>query len=87
MNELGIKCMFGLSIHQEEKYQVSLVDSSGTTLILNGIEADGTDRRIKVDNPVVEMDGDEMTRVIWEKIKERVGTHLSIFNGIYLKKK
>merc|ERR1712190_340900 len=30
------------------------------------------DKRIKVANPVVEMDGDEMTRIIWEKIKERL---------------
>jgi isocitrate dehydrogenase len=28
--------------------------------------------RIKVANPVVDMDGDEMTRIIWEKIKEKV---------------
>lgn len=27
-------------------------------------------QRIKVANPVVELDGDEMTRIIWEKIKE-----------------
>lgn len=27
-------------------------------------------KRIEVKNPVVEMDGDEMTRIIWEKIKE-----------------
>ncbi|XP_076270086.1 isocitrate dehydrogenase [NADP], mitochondrial-like [Rhynchophorus ferrugineus] len=27
-------------------------------------------KRIAVTNPVVEMDGDEMTRIIWEKIKE-----------------
>ncbi|CAE7594872.1 icd [Symbiodinium microadriaticum] len=27
---------------------------------------------IKVDNPVVELDGDEMTRIIWEFIKERL---------------
>jgi isocitrate dehydrogenase len=26
--------------------------------------------RIKMDTPLVEMDGDEMTRVIWEKVKE-----------------
>lgn len=30
------------------------------------------DKRIKVANPVVEMDGDEMTRIIWEFIKEKV---------------
>jgi len=29
----------------------------------------GTDTRIQVVNPVVELDGDEMTRIIWEKIK------------------
>ena len=26
--------------------------------------------KIKVDNPVVELDGDEMTRIIWALIKE-----------------
>lgn len=30
------------------------------------------DKRIKVSQPVVEMDGDEMTRIIWEFIKEKV---------------
>jgi isocitrate dehydrogenase len=28
--------------------------------------------RIKVRNPVVEMDGDEMTRIIWQKIREKL---------------
>ena len=28
-------------------------------------------RRIKVRNPIVELDGDEMTRVIWQSIKDR----------------
>ena len=28
--------------------------------------------KIKVANPVVEMDGDEMTRIIWSFIKERL---------------
>uniref|UniRef100_A0A1Y1KHI2 Isopropylmalate dehydrogenase-like domain-containing protein n=1 Tax=Photinus pyralis TaxID=7054 RepID=A0A1Y1KHI2_PHOPY len=28
--------------------------------------------RVVAKNPVVEMDGDEMTRIIWEKIKERL---------------
>ena len=27
--------------------------------------------KIKVDNPIVEMDGDEMTRIIWQMIKEK----------------
>ena len=27
--------------------------------------------KIKVKNPIVEMDGDEMTRIIWSNIKER----------------
>ena len=26
--------------------------------------------KIKVANPVVDMDGDEMTRIIWQKIKD-----------------
>ena len=28
--------------------------------------------RIKVAKPVVEMDGDEMTRIIWHKIRDRM---------------
>lgn len=28
--------------------------------------------KIKVKNPVVEMDGDEMTRIIWHFIRERL---------------
>ena len=28
--------------------------------------------KIKVDNPVVEIDGDEMTRIIWQFIKDKV---------------
>src|SRR5271169_1522965 len=28
--------------------------------------------KIKVANPVVEMDGDEMTRIIWQDIKDRL---------------
>jgi len=31
-----------------------------------------TFQKIKVDNPVVEMDGDEMTRVIWQWIKDKL---------------
>ena len=28
--------------------------------------------KIKVHNPVVELDGDEMTRIIWQFIKDRL---------------
>jgi len=31
-----------------------------------------SDRKIKVENPVVEMDGDEMTRIIWAGIKQKL---------------
>ncbi|MEQ8936848.1 MAG: isocitrate/isopropylmalate family dehydrogenase, partial [Amphiplicatus sp.] len=29
-------------------------------------------QKIKVANPVVEMDGDEMTRIIWQMIKDKL---------------
>jgi isocitrate dehydrogenase len=29
-------------------------------------------QKIVVQNPVVELDGDEMTRIIWKKIREEV---------------
>ena len=28
--------------------------------------------KIKVENPIVELDGDEMTRIIWHFIKEKL---------------
>jgi len=31
-------------------------------------------RKIKVANPVVEIDGDEMTRIIWQAIKDKLIT-------------
>ena len=31
--------------------------------------------RIKVENPVVEVDGDEMTRIIWQLIKDKVSNY------------
>jgi isocitrate dehydrogenase len=34
--------------------------------------ASSEDQRIVVANPVVELDGDEMTRIIWKKIREEV---------------
>jgi isocitrate dehydrogenase len=34
--------------------------------------ATAVEERIKVKNPVVELDGDEMTRIIWKKIREEV---------------
>lgn len=33
--------------------------------------------KIKVQNPVVEMDGDEMTRIIWQLIKDKVNPQMS----------
>lgn len=29
-------------------------------------------QKIKVENPVVDIDGDEMTRIIWQIIKDKV---------------
>lgn len=34
--------------------------------------ADSTGKRIKVAKPIVEMDGDEMTRIIWQMIKDKL---------------
>ena len=33
---------------------------------------DASHGKIKVENPIVELDGDEMTRIIWHKIKGEV---------------
>jgi len=37
--------------------------------------------KIKVKNPVVELDGDEMTRIIWKVIKEKVRTGGDVARG------
>lgn len=39
------------------------------------------EKRIKVEKPVVEMDGDEMTRIIWQFIKEKVAPLLQWVAG------
>uniref|UniRef100_A0A8C4WZY6 Isocitrate dehydrogenase [NADP] n=1 Tax=Eptatretus burgeri TaxID=7764 RepID=A0A8C4WZY6_EPTBU len=43
-----------------------------STLVQKNVSHAGTGRRIKVANPVVEMDGDEMTRIIWSMIKDQL---------------
>jgi isocitrate dehydrogenase len=35
-------------------------------------------QKIKVDKPVVELDGDEMTRIIWKDIREKVCVHARV---------
>ena len=32
--------------------------------------------KIKVKNPIVELDGDEMTRIIWDLIKKKTNSSL-----------
>lgn len=39
---------------------------------LQSTSASGGRQKIKVKNPVVELDGDEMTRIIWHDIKDRL---------------
>ena len=41
--------------------------------------AEAAPAKITVENPVVEMDGDEMTRIIWQLIKDKLITpHLNL---------
>jgi len=40
--------------------------------IILAFDTVSTQARIVVENPIVELDGDEMTRIIWEKIKEKL---------------
>lgn len=44
-----------------------------TTAAVSAVKAHySTGSRIKVENPVVDLDGDEMTRIIWQDIKEKL---------------
>lgn len=56
--ELNYNLIFILKIHMLSKF----VSKRGFA----------TFQKVKVANPVVELDGDEMTRIIWKWIKERV---------------
>ncbi len=40
--------------------------------MFTGYVSPAVQTKIKVKNPVVELDGDEMTRIIWKKIREEV---------------
>lgn len=40
-------------------------------------------KRIKVTNPVAELDGDEMTRIIWKYIKDELITPFLDLNILY----
>ncbi len=75
-----------------QKAFLLLQDIVHQAIFLNNFPIDATTamRRIKVENPIVELDGDEMTRIIWEKIKEKVNhsahfiiplAHSSIFGS------
>ena len=37
-----------------------------------------TFQKVKVSQPVVELDGDEMTRIIWKWIKDKVNTPINL---------
>lgn len=39
-------------------------------------------KKIKVTNAIVDLDGDEMTRIIWKEIKEKVGKGFWIVQNI-----
>lgn len=48
--------------------------TSRNVLLARNVATAATQERqkIKVDNPVVDLDGDEMTRIIWKEIKNKV---------------
>lgn len=46
--------------------------TSEQVYLLHVFVLDSDGGKIKVEGSVVELDGDEMTRIIWEKIKEKV---------------
>lgn len=46
---------------------------------------DASGKRIEAKNPVVDMDGDEMTRIIWSKIKETLILPYVKVSAFYMK--
>jgi isocitrate dehydrogenase len=62
----GGSCSGGQCVRLVSHYSISLVDH------YQPLRAKMEFEKIKVINPVVEMDGDEMTRVIWKFIKDKL---------------
>jgi predicted lipoprotein with Yx(FWY)xxD motif len=60
LDEVGSKCLGAWK-------QSLVIDLAGP-----GYAQAAVSQKIKVKNPVVELDGDEMTRIIWKKIREEV---------------
>lgn len=60
------KSIYGLN-HKQAK----IIYSPGSHLLLQKRNMSGSFQKIKVKSPVVEMDGDEMTRIIWQQIKDK----------------
>jgi len=56
------------------KGRFSIFPSYPDTRAVNSLQfsTDSLIKKIKVKNPVVDLDGDEMTRVIWQQIKEKL---------------
>lgn len=52
--------------HQGCIAAISRMDKASERSFSSGI------KKIKVKNPVVDLDGDEMTRIIWQQIKEKL---------------
>ena len=51
-------------------YKKAGTSEQASSFVARVLDSDGG--KIKVEGSVVELDGDEMTRIIWEKIKEKV---------------
>ncbi|XP_071523860.1 isocitrate dehydrogenase [NADP], mitochondrial-like [Panulirus ornatus] len=64
--------MASLIVNMAKAALISLPQQARVVIptVLNQKRPYSSDKRIEVVNPVVELDGDEMTRIIWEKIKE-----------------
>src|SRR5947207_11732094 len=79
MNSLGSRTLYRASCSllrtspSRPTSAMSTANKLNTELkrLLSGNTSDGR-RKIKVKNPVVELDGDEMTRIIWQDIKDRL---------------
>uniref|UniRef100_A0A914GYS4 isocitrate dehydrogenase (NADP(+)) n=1 Tax=Globodera rostochiensis TaxID=31243 RepID=A0A914GYS4_GLORO len=72
----GLSCFYSTPFHLKILFVLSLYDSDrliGCAIIQRHyFSVSLTMHKIKVANPVVDLDGDEMTRIIWAGIKEKL---------------
>jgi len=77
------RTVFG-SARRSQIAQLAPAFTSASSIQVSQSRKMSTVKKIQVKNPVVELDGDEMTRIIWKEIKDRVSLPIGLLRVQFL---